>query len=69
MTDYPTEICYDCGYKHGKPKVYAVGVWTGKCGWCGAEGAVTSPRDFGYPEPPARIELATSRLQDERSSN
>lgn len=48
---YPSEICLDCGNKHGRPRHnHAIGMWNGKCGWCGQEGPVTSPRDFRYPE-------------------
>lgn len=48
---YPTEICLDCGGLHGKPRGdHDIGMWTGKCGWCGAEGPVTSPRDFRFPD-------------------
>lgn len=54
MTDryYPAEICLKCGKKYGKARQEsrAIGMWGGKCGWCGEEGAVTSPRDFCYPE-------------------
>lgn len=60
MTDryYPTEICFQCGIQHGRPRhSQAVGAWMGKCGWCGKEGPVCSPRDYLYPEfkgqPPA----------------
>jgi hypothetical protein len=48
---YPSEICIECGNKHGRSRnVYAIGMWAGKCGWCGKEGTVTAPRDFRYPE-------------------
>lgn len=48
---YPSEICFECGYKHGRASgVHAISVWDGKCGWCGHEGTVTAPRDFRYPE-------------------
>ena len=48
---YPAEICLGCGNKHGKPlHDYGVGMWNGKCGWCGKEGPVCAPRDFRYPE-------------------
>lgn len=52
---YPSEICFDCGNKYGTPKGnYAIGVWRGKCGWCGKEGTATSPRDYRYPEYPPK---------------
>lgn len=49
---YPHEICIECGKKLGKPRAQsmAIGMWNGKCGWCGKDGAVTSPRDFCFPE-------------------
>lgn len=48
---YPGEICLECGKKHGRSRgAHAIGMWQGVCGWCGAAGAVTSPRDFRYPE-------------------
>ena len=48
---YPSEICLECGYKHGRPRHNKdVGMWTGKCGWCGTEGSVCSPRDFLFPD-------------------
>ena len=48
---YPAEICLECGNKHGKPRhSHDIGVWQGRCGWCGKEGTVTHPRDFRYPE-------------------
>ena len=48
---YPSEICIECGNKHGWPTTARViGVWTGKCAWCGKEGQVTAPRDFRFPE-------------------
>lgn len=48
---YPSEICLQCGNKHGRPRhSQAFGMWTGKCGWCGNEGPVCAPRDFLFPE-------------------
>lgn len=48
---YPSEICFQCGNQFGKPlHGHVVGSWMGKCGWCGAEGAVCAPRDYRYPE-------------------
>jgi hypothetical protein len=50
-SNYPLEICIECGNKHGKPKhLFAVGMWEGKCGWCGKKGPVCAPRDFCYPK-------------------
>ncbi len=48
---YPSEICIECGNKHGRPPTArAIGMWVGKCAWCGKEGPVTAPRDFRFPE-------------------
>ena len=49
---YPSEICLNCGKQHGRErhKEQVIGMWEGKCGWCGAVGPVTSPRDFLFPE-------------------
>lgn len=48
---YPSEICLSCGNKHGKPRhEHVIGMWAGKCGWCGTEGSVCAPRDFRYPD-------------------
>jgi hypothetical protein len=47
---YPSEICIECGNKHGKPQhEHAVGMWQGVCGWCGTHGTVCAPRDYRYP--------------------
>lgn len=52
---YPFEICLECGKKYGRSRSsVAIGVWSGKCGWCGTEGYVTSPRDFLYPDWPIK---------------
>lgn len=47
---YPSEICAECGIKHGRPRGHVVGMWTGKCEWCGKEGPVCAPRDYLYPD-------------------
>jgi len=59
---YPTEICLECGNKHGKARHgHAVGMWNGTCGWCEKKGPVCAPRDFLYPawkpEKPSADEL------------
>ena len=49
--EYPDWICYDCGSKHGRTSEGHLATWhIGDCGWCGANKAVTQPRDYGYPE-------------------
>lgn len=48
---YPSEICTLCGEKHGKRRhSQDIGMWMGRCGWCGNKGAVCAPRDFLFPE-------------------
>lgn len=47
---YPSWICHDCGTKHGSRVTPLSTYHLGRCGWCGADKPVTSPRSYGYPD-------------------
>jgi len=44
----PSQICYDCGLKHGTRKPYSHTVWKETCDICGGVDMVSPPRDFGH---------------------
>lgn len=47
---YPSWICIDCGKKYGRWNEMAMATFHhGTCGWCGEEGSITEPRDYGWP--------------------
>lgn len=56
MKDYPSDVCFDCGRKHGSRLPTAATVHDGVCEVCGKKRPVTEPRDFGYPHFPGHKE-------------
>lgn len=58
MKPYPSEVCFDCGEKHGRgmSKDHICTTYPGTCGVCGKETTVTEPRDFGHLNEPWKDE-------------
>ena len=52
MSNYPTEICHDCGVRFGRPRSGVATFYPGTCGWCGEDKIVTESRDYCHPPAP-----------------